>query len=47
MSRPAPGYSITLEDLFSSREAMLDFFEAASDEPVQKLYDNFRRHLNE
>jgi hypothetical protein len=43
----APGYSVKLEDLFSSKEAMLDFFEAASDESVQKLYDNFKRNLNE
>ena len=41
----APDYSIKLKDLFSSKESMLKFFNAASEPIVQKLYDDFKRDL--
>lgn len=41
----APGYSVKLIELFSSKEAMLKFFNAASEPIVQKLYDNFKKDL--
>lgn len=42
----APGYSIKLKDLFSSKESMVKFLEAASEPIVQKLYDDFVRDLS-
>jgi len=45
LSLITPGYSITLKDLFSSKESMLKFFNAASEPIVQKLYDDFKKDL--
>ncbi|MBB1505591.1 hypothetical protein H5203_08855 [Pseudoalteromonas sp. SG41-1] len=45
ISPVAPGYSVKLKDLFSSKESMLKFFNAAAGPIVQKLYDDFKRDL--
>ncbi|MDO6712749.1 hypothetical protein Q4567_18590 [Aliiglaciecola sp. 2_MG-2023] len=45
ISPVAPGYSIKLKTLFSSKESMMKFFNAASEPIVQKLYDDFKRDL--
>lgn len=42
----APGYSIKLKELFSSKDSMLNFFSAASEPIVQKLYDDFKKELD-
>jgi len=44
---PAPGYSATLDEMFSSPEAFIKYLSAASDPMVQKLYNHFKSGLKE
>jgi uncharacterized protein YceK len=37
--------SLTLKEIFSSKESALKFFSAESDSMVQKLYDDFKNNL--
>ena len=41
----APGYSTTIDDLFSSKESVLKFFYHASEPLVQKLVDDLTKNL--